>query len=98
MNDFTANLPLIDDFKQTKLVGANTKDCLKSGVVNGIVNEIDGLIEAYRKSFGIFNTVMCGGDAIFFESKVKASIFVRQEIVLLGLYGVLREIKRSINF
>lgn len=90
MNAYTANLPLIDNFKDAQLIGNSTESCLRSGIVYGIAFEIDGLIDSYQKSFGIFNTVMCGGDAIFFESKVKASIFVRQEIVLLGLYEVLK--------
>ena len=85
MNDYTANLPLIEDFKQIDIIGKNTIDSLTSGIVNGIIFEIEGLMRAYQKRFGIFNTVMCGGDAIFFDSNIKASIFVRQEIVLIGM-------------
>ncbi|MGB0524273.1 MAG: type III pantothenate kinase [Flammeovirgaceae bacterium] len=95
MNNYTANLPLVEDFTNIELLGKSTVACLKSGIVHGITFEIEGLIAAYQKSFGIFNTVLCGGDAIFFESKLKASIFVRQEIVLLGLHEVLREIIAS---
>lgn len=91
MHDYTANLPLLEQFSSTHLIGTNTRNSLLSGIVNGISFEIEGLIRAYQEGFGIFNTVMCGGDAIFFDSNIKASIFVRQEIVLIGLNEVLRQ-------
>jgi type III pantothenate kinase len=33
--------------------------------------------------------ILCGGDARFFENKLKASIFVSPELVLTGLNSIL---------
>ena len=90
MHEFTANLPMIPNISSTPLVGQTTEECLKSGVVNGVTAEIEQIIAQYQARFGIFNTVLCGGDANFFESQLKAHIFVRQEVVLIGLNTVLQ--------
>jgi len=90
MNTFTANLPLVKLENETPLIGTNTETCLKSGAINGVKYETDGIIHAYQERFGLFNTVLCGGDAKFFETQLKASIFVCQDIVLVGLDAVLQ--------
>jgi type III pantothenate kinase len=51
--------------------------------------EIDGIISQYTKKFGAVQVILCGGDARFFENKLKASIFVSPELVLTGLNSIL---------
>jgi len=46
---FTAKLPLVDyNFLPVNLIGNNTEQSILSGVVNGILHEIDGMIDTYR--------------------------------------------------
>ncbi|MFT5618447.1 MAG: type III pantothenate kinase [Arenicella sp.] len=92
MSEFTASLPMVENFDSTDLVGDSTQAALQSGVVNGVKHELESTINAYKDRFGIFNTVFCGGDAVFFESQLKAHIFVRKEIVMLGLDRILTEL------
>ena len=92
MNAFTAALPLASPYEEAPLVGGSTKGCLRSGVVHGLCFEIEGFRQAYRPRFEIFNTVLCGGNAQFFETKLKPPIFVSQELVSIGLNAILEHL------
>ena len=92
MHDYTGNLPWIE-FNQSMMdetiIGKSTSDAMKSGVVNGIIAEMDSFIAAYRKFFPDLQVIMCGGETKIFESKLKASIFAVPELVLIGLNRIL---------
>ena len=45
LNTFTSNLPLIDFDNIHKLIGNNTKNSINSGVINGTISEINGIIQ-----------------------------------------------------
>jgi type III pantothenate kinase len=89
VHTFTARLPLVSPVDQIKLIGDNTETCIQSGVINGLVAEIDGIINEYQLKFEGLRVILCGGDALFFENKVKASIFASPELVLVGLNSIL---------
>jgi len=44
LNTFTSNLPLIDFDSIHQLIGNNTKNSINSGVINGTISEINGII------------------------------------------------------
>ena len=90
MNTFTANLPLVEYEDNISLIGDSTKSAMLSGVVNGIRAEIDETISQYSENYGELKVLICGGDYIFFENKLKASIFAAPELVLKGLNGILQ--------
>lgn len=89
MNTFTAKLPLADIIDDPPLIGNTTETCLQSGAVNGMVEEINGIIMRYRQEFEGLHVILCGGDARFFENKLKAPIFALPELVLSGLNSIL---------
>ena len=79
LHTFTKRLPLVSAEgipagEIPPLIGKNTKACIQSGVVNGIIAEVNGMIENYRK-LGKCQVILCGGDASFFESQIKKSNF-----------------------
>ncbi len=90
LSNFTANLPLVGIEEETPLVGDSTKGSILSGVVNGLAAELDGIISKYCDKFGPLRVLICGGDYIFFENRLKGSIFAAPELVLQGLNGILR--------
>jgi type III pantothenate kinase len=57
--------------------------------MTGVRAEIDGMIEEYRQLYPRLQVLICGGDAPFFETKLKQSIFVVPELVLIGLNRIL---------
>jgi type III pantothenate kinase len=90
LHTFTARLPLLEpDPDEIVLTGTSTKQAIQSGVVIGMTCEIEGIIQEYRKKFGEMHVIFCGGDASFFENKIKESIFVIPELVLIGLNRIL---------
>lgn len=89
MNTFTARLPLIKPADQAPLIGDSTETCMQSGVMNGVIAEVDGIILQYQMKFEDLRVILCGGDAGVFENKLKASIFASPELVLIGLNSIL---------
>ena len=89
MNNFTARLPLVSPVASPPLTGDTTEACMQSGVVNGMVAEIEGIVSRYEEKFPGLRVVLCGGDTAFFENQLKASIFASPELVLVGLNSIL---------
>ncbi|MEM1135338.1 MAG: type III pantothenate kinase [Bacteroidota bacterium] len=73
----------------TDLVGKDIIDCMQSGVFHGIRLELEGIIREYHEKFGQIKVIFCGRDAFFFESSVKATIFVDKHLTLKGLNKIL---------
>lgn len=89
MHKFTARLPLIKEFNKAELVGNSTESCMASGVVNGVLAEVNGIIEQYSQKFPDLGVILCGGDAYFFENNLKQPIFAAPDLVLYGLNRIL---------
>lgn len=90
MHQFTGRLPEVGPEGIPPLIGKNTKACMQSGVMNGILAEVEGIIASYRREAPDLSVVICGGDAPFFESRLKLSIFAVPELVLTGLNRILQ--------
>lgn len=90
VHTFTARLPLISPGGDVQLVGDSTESCIRSGVINGLLAEMHGMIERYEAEFNDLQVLLCGGDTSFFENKLKASIFASPELVLIGLNSILK--------
>ncbi|NNC94490.1 MAG: type III pantothenate kinase [Chitinophagales bacterium] len=91
LNNFTENLPLItlDENEYPVLVGTTTEESIKSGVFNGVLAEINGLIIRYQEEYPNVAIVLTGGNAILFESYIKSEIFAFPDSVLHGLNAIL---------
>lgn len=89
VHNFTARLPLVTAKGNVPLIGDSTESCIQSGVVNGLLEEIDGIIRQYQHKFEGLRVILCGGDSRFFENQLKASIFASPELVLIGLNSIL---------
>lgn len=89
LHHFTNRLPLLEVKPQFPLYGRNTADAILAGVLNGIIFEVDGTIDAFRQQYPALKVLFTGGDAKFFDNKVKNVIFVHTNIVMTGLYRIL---------
>ncbi len=91
LHTFTGKLPLVEQVEKEEvpLIGRNTFECLQSGVLNGTLAEVEGMIMKHKQQLPNLVTVICGGDAPFFEKNVKAPIFVVPNLVLIGLNRIL---------
>ena len=89
LNTFTGKLPLIAYRESAEITGSTTETSILSGVVNGILHEINGTVDGYRKKYPDLRVIVSGGDLIYFEKRFKNSIFAAPNIVLQGLYKIL---------
>lgn len=90
MHAFTDLLPEAPVEGELLLLGYDTDTSLRSGAVFGMAAEIDGMIESFRAQFPDFNAVLTGGDAPYFERKLKSKIFADPDLLLKGLNLILR--------
>ncbi len=90
MHEFTLRLPLYSRISAPPLLGKSTKQAMESGAINGMIAEIEGIIDQYRHISETLCVVICGGDASYFESNLKQPIFAVPELVLIGLNRILR--------
>ncbi len=89
LHEFTQKLPFVEETDQFPLIGKTTEEAIRSGVVNGMILEIDGTIDLLKKKLPELQPVLTGGDAQFFERRLKSPIFVKFEITLIGLNRIL---------
>ncbi|HCM74767.1 MAG TPA: pantothenate kinase [Cytophagales bacterium] len=95
MHTFTARLPLIHLNDKVALTGNSTETCMQSGVMNGVLSELEGIIALYREKYPSMGVILCGGDAHIFENKLKQPIFVAPNLVLRGLNSIMLH---NVNF
>jgi type III pantothenate kinase len=89
MHTFTARLPLVNINREVSLVGDSTEHALQSGAWHGLLAEVDGIIDRYQQQHGAMQVIVGGGDALFFENRLKHTIFAAPELVLIGLNRIL---------
>lgn len=89
LHNQTAKLPLIDTEVPESFIGNSTTTSINSGVVNGLVNEIDGVITQYKEKYNDLTIILTGGDANFLSKQLKSSIFANSNFLLQGLNFIL---------
>jgi len=85
LHDFTANLPLLALESPKNIIGNSTAESIHSGVVNGLVYEIDGFIDEYRALYSNFIIILTGGDTDFLAKRLKNTIFANSNFLLESL-------------
>ena len=78
---YSKSLPLLDAPEDVPEAGTDIVSSINSGVISGIMFEIDGYVARKPENICVFT----GGDAIYFAKRRKNSIFVVCNLVLMGL-------------
>jgi type III pantothenate kinase len=90
LNRYTKKLPLLSqDAKTNDLIGETTIKAIVNGVQNGILYEIKTYIMRFKRAYPDLQIIFTGGDAIFFEKRIKSKIFADPILVLKGLNIIL---------
>lgn len=85
LHNYTAKLPLLSLESPLDFVGNSTAAAIHSGVVNGLVYEIDGFIEEFKAKYSNFIIILTGGDALFLAMRLKNTIFANSNFLLESL-------------
>ncbi len=78
---YSRALPLVDIPENPAVLGQSETTSIACGVVSGIIFEIEGYLKLHPENI----TVFTGGDANYFAKRMKSSIFVVCNLVLMGL-------------
>jgi type III pantothenate kinase len=89
LHNLTANLPLLDTKPPQNLIGNSTSESIHSGIINGILKELDGIVQEYAKKYQDLTVILTGGDTKFLSKQLKSSIFANSNFLLEGLNFIL---------
>ncbi|WP_053990988.1 type III pantothenate kinase [Mangrovimonas sp. TPBH4] len=89
LNNLTANLPLLETEMPRDLIGDSTSTSIHSGVVGGVLKEINGVVDDYRQEYRDLTVILTGGDSDFLSKQLKNGIFANSNFLLEGLNFIL---------
>lgn len=95
LSSHAAQLPGISLDKPKRVVGKNTVDCMRSGMMYGTAAMLDGLIDRIAEELGHESTIIAtGGLAQFVIPLCKHQIILEKELLLKGLNIIYKKNKR----
>ena len=97
MHAFTDKLPEVRLEGELVLLGYDTETGMRSGAAYGVAAEIDGMVADFSSQYSDFNAVLTGGDAPFFARHIKSGIFADPQLILKGLYQILKHNARFLR-
>ena len=87
-----SQLPYISLDEPKNLIGKNTIDCMKSGIIYGNVCLIDGLIDKIKEELnGNFIVIATGGLSKFIIKHSRHKIIYDNNLLLKGLYYIYKK-------
>ena len=89
LNSYTANLPKLTSIDEIPKIGDTTQNAIHFGVLNGVICEIEGIIELFKEKNQKLTIVLTGGDTIFLAKNIKSTIFANPNFLLEGLNSIL---------
>lgn len=89
LKHFTGKLPLVKPQTSFSLYGDSTITSINTGVIAGIIYEIDGQINAYKKKYPDLTVILTGGDALNLSKSLKNTIFAEPNFLAEGLNHLL---------
>ena len=89
LNNYTANLPLLEISNKFSFPGDSTETSIHTGVIGGVCNEINGFIDNISSKYDDVKVILTGGNAKFLSKTLKITIFANQNFILDGLNSIL---------
>lgn len=86
---FTGKLPLASTTDKYNSPGKTTFEAIGSGVINGVIFEINEYIRAYREQNDKRKVIITGGDSGYLKDRLRYSVIYMPDIVLDGLNYIL---------
>ena len=89
LHEFTNNIPAIECSSAFKQIGQNTRDAILSGVMNGVLFEIQTYIDRFKEKYPEAIIILTGVDVVFLKDTLKRDIYFEEKLVLIGLNQLL---------
>jgi len=95
VHEFTGRLPMIEwDANEKIPEGTDTVSAIKNGILQGVINEIEGFIGLNNIKESVLKVIITGGDANFLYKQLQNSIFAPQ--IIKDPYLVLKGLNEAI--
>ena len=92
LTDRTALLPGLQLDQPKKVIGRNTIDCMRSGVMLGAACMVDGMVERMEQELGYRATVIATGSiARFIVPMCRREVIYDKDLLVKGLAALYRE-------
>jgi len=92
----TAQLPGINLDKPKQVIGKNTVDCMRSGIMYGTAAMLDGMLDRVEEELGFpAQVVATGGMAQFIAPLCRRKMFLERDLLLKGLNILYKKNKRK---
>ncbi|MBF25847.1 MAG: pantothenate kinase [Flavobacteriales bacterium] len=85
LNYYTENLPKIVFKTPNVYIGNSTSNSILVGVYEGIIFEVNGIIEKYKLRYPNINIITTGGAAKIFNKKIKNINFFDSHLLMHGI-------------
>lgn len=95
LHNYTAKLPLLEKTIPNDFVGNSTNESIHSGIINGIINEIEGFVSQYSHKYKDLTVILTGGDADFLAKRLKSTIFANSNFLLESLNLLFTYVQRK---
>lgn len=93
LNEYTATLPLCEPLTAEEtpfpLQGHTTREAIEWGVFHSVCFEIEGYRHCLEADFADLCVIVTGGEAKYFEKRIKNAIFAEPNLVFCGLNRIL---------
>lgn len=90
LNQQTHQLPQVEVEDINYLIGTSSKKAIRSGVINGCVAEIDGIVQKYHGLYDNLTVILTGGGAEYFQKMLTCDFIYEPNLTLIGLNEILR--------
>jgi type III pantothenate kinase len=82
LHHFTDQLPELHPQSISEIIGNSTSTAIHSGVIHGVLFELEGCIERYSEKKDNIIIILTGGDANFLAGHLKNTIFANPNFLL----------------
>ena len=89
MHEKTDKLPLVQSPENLTIPGVSTTSAMYTGVVKGLLFEIDGFIDIYKTTYPDLIIILTGGDSHRLSTQLKNDIFANSNFLMYGLNAIL---------
>lgn len=90
LHDFTQKLPAVEAKPTDQFLGIDTESSILSGVIQGIVFEMNGYMDTIKIKYPQLSIFLTGGSTFYFDTKLKNTIFAEKNLVLIGINRILQ--------
>ena len=89
LHEHTASLPLVGKDSQFSLLGSSTRQAILSGVMNGVIFELEGYVRLLTDQYKDLLVLLTGGDAALLSPSLHFPHQVEPQLLFEGLQKIL---------